>query len=84
MIGVVGGEAKKVKGVVKAVPVATDKGDAVANLGRLEDGALGDTLRVLLLKVRLYFNVCCHIILGIIYEICATIFSAKNFKTCND
>ena len=33
VIGVVGGgKAKKVKGAGKSAPVATDKGDAVANL----------------------------------------------------
>ena len=39
VIGVVGtGKAKKVKGAAKSCPVATDKGDAVANWERGETG----------------------------------------------
>merc|ERR1712136_340768 len=76
------------KGSAKsALPVATDKGDAVANLEAWGDWrmeAFDDTPGVLLVNVRSYVNACYCLILSIIYEICATIFSAKNFKISND
>merc|ERR1712107_243414 len=86
IIGVVGsGKAKKVKGSSKsALPVATDKGDAVANLEAWGDWRMEDTPGVLLVNVRSYVNACYYLILSIIHEICATIFSAKNFKISND
>merc|ERR1712136_386970 len=89
IIGVVGnGKAKKAKGAAKsALPVATDKGDPVANLevwGDWRMEAFDDTPGVLLVNVRSYVNACYYLILSIIYEICATIFSAKNFKISND
>ena len=45
--------------------------------------AFDDTPGVLLLNLRSYVNACHHLIFRI-YEICATIFSAKNFKISND
>ena len=36
------------------------------------------------MNVRSYVNACYYLIVSIIYEICATIFSAKNFKISND
>ena len=62
VIGVVGsGKAKKVKGAGKSALVATDKGDAVANVEawrdwRMED--FDDTPRVLSVNVRSHVNVC--------------------------
>ena len=89
IFGVVGsGKAKKAKGVAKSsLPVATDQGDAVANLEAWGDWrmeAFDDTPGVLLLNLRSYVNACCYLIFSIIYEICATIFSAKNSKILND
>merc|ERR1719429_761521 len=46
--------------------------------------AFDDTPGVLLVNVRSYVNACYYLVLSIIYEICATIFSAKNFKISND
>ena len=75
-------EANKPKGAAKsALPVATDKGDAVANLEAWGDWrieAFDDTPGVLLVNVRSYVNAGYDLILSIICEICATIFSAKN------
>ena len=89
IIGVVGsGKARKAKGSTKsALPVATDKADGVANLEAWGDWrmeALDDTPGVLLVNVRSYVNACNCLILCIIDEICATIFSAKNFKISSD
>ena len=72
--GVVGnGKAKKAKGAAKsALPVATDKGDPVANLeawGDWKMEAFDDTPEVLLVNVRSYVNACYYLILSIIYEI---------------
>ena len=70
-----------------SVPVATDKGDAVANLEALGDWRMeifDDIPGVLLVNVRSYVKACYYLILSIIYEIRATIFSAKNFKIPND
>ena len=49
----------------------------------LSRAAFGDTPGVLLVNVRSYGNACCYLILSIIYEICATTFSA-NFKISYD
>ena len=89
IIGVVGnGKAKKAKGAAKsALPVATDKGVPVANLEAWGDWrmeAFDDTPGVLLVNVRSYVNACYYLILSIIHAVCATIFSAKNFKISND
>ena len=82
------GKAKKAKGAAKStLLVATDQGDAVANLEAWGDWrmeAFDDTPGVLLLNLRSYVNACCYLIFSIIYEICATIFSAKNSKISND
>ena len=48
-------------------PVSTDKGDAAANLEAWEDWRMEAT--------------CYYFILGVIYEICATFFSAEDFKS---
>ena len=52
-------------------------------LGRL-NRAINDTPGVLLLTLRAYVNVCCYLIFSIIYEIRATIVSAKNSEVSND
>ena len=46
--------------------------------------AFDDTPGLLLLNLRSYVNACYYLILSIIYEICATISSAKNFKISKD
>ena len=43
-----------------------------------------DTPGDILLNLRSYVNACYYLILSIIYEICATIFSAKKFKISKD
>ena len=56
--------------------MATDKGDAVANLevwGDWRMEAFDDTPGVLLVNVRSYVNACYYLILSVIYEIRATI-----------
>ena len=85
IIGVVGnGKAKNAKGAAKsALPVATDKGDSVA-WGDWRMEAFDDTPGALLVNIRSYVNACYYLILSIIHAICATIFSAKNFKISND
>ena len=87
--GVAGsGKAKMAKGSAKsALLVATDKGDAVANLEAWRDWrmeAFDDTPGVLLVNVRSHVNACYYLVLSISYEICTTIFSAKNYKISND
>ena len=89
IIGVAGsGKAKMAKGSAKsALLVATDKCDAVANLDAWRDWrmeAFDDTPGVLLVNVRSHVNACYYLVLSISYEVCATIFSAKNFKISND
>ena len=69
------------KGAGKLALVATDKGDAVANLeawGEWRMEAFDDTPGVLLVNVGSFVNACCYLVLSIIYEI------AKNFKISND
>ena len=83
IIGFVGNG--KAKGAAKsALPVATDKGDTVANLEAWGDWRMevfDNTPGVLLVNVRSYVNACYYLILDIICGICAIILSAKNFKT---
>ena len=67
IFGVVGsGKAKKAKGAAKSsLPVATDQGDAVANLEAWGDWrikAIDDTPRVLLLNLRSYVDVGCYLV----------------------
>ena len=46
--------------------------------------AFDDTPGLLLLNLRSYMDACYYLILSIIDQICATIFSAKNFKISKD
>ncbi|CAE7573497.1 CYTB5-D, partial [Symbiodinium microadriaticum] len=39
---------------------------------------------VLLINVKSYFNATWFLLLSVLYEVCATIFSAKNIKISND
>ena len=77
IIGMAGSDkAKKVKGTGKSAPVATDKGDAVANLDEQGDWRMegfDDTPRVTLLNVRSNVNACYYLVLNVFYEIWATI-----------
>ena len=43
-----------------------------------------DTPRVPLVNVRSYANACYYLVLNIMYEIWATIFAAKNFKSASE
>ena len=72
---------------VKSAPVATDKGDAVANLEEWRDRKMedcDDTPRVNLVNVRSYVITCRYLVLNVVREIWATIFAAKNFKISRD
>ena len=69
------------KAVGNVIPELKDRDGT--NLGwRME--AFDDTPGLLLLNLRSYMIACHYLILSIIYEICATIFSAKNSKISKD
>jgi len=86
-------KAKKAKKGGAAPVVVKDKGDLIANhqaWGHL-DGAenwriqgLTDNPGVLLINVKAYFYAAWALIAAMLYEVCATIFTAKNIKISND
>merc|ERR1719343_1498580 len=86
-------KAKGAKGAKAAAPVQKDKGDLLANhqaWGHL-DGAenwrmmgLDENPGVLLINVKAYFYAAWALIAAMLYEVCATIFTAKNVKISND
>ena len=63
-------------------PVIGVVGSGKADMVR--GAAFDDEPGVLLVNVRSHEDACCLLILSIIYEICATIFSAKKLKISND
>ncbi|CAE7209440.1 osm1 [Symbiodinium sp. CCMP2456] len=73
-------------------PIRKDTGSKLGNhaaWGHL-DGApnwrvdLDENPGVLLINVKSYFNATWFLLLSVLYEVCATIFSAKNIKISND
>merc|ERR1719166_729009 len=82
-------------GAAKAAvaPAAKDKGSLLANhqaWGHM-DGTenwrlegLIDNPGVLLINVAAYVSAACYLLLAVLYEVCATIFSVPNFKISND
>merc|ERR1719223_1248665 len=91
IIGNVGtGGAKKEKKAKKgAAPVAArkDAGDMMANdhaWGNWRIEGMNDNPGVLLINVTNYIFAAWFLMLAILWEVCATIFSAKNFKISND
>jgi len=96
VIGVVGTAshaAAPAAGGAKAAPARKDKGGALANhqaWGHM-DGASNwrmDTLDenpgVLLINVKAYWHATWYLLVSVLYEVCATIFTAKNIKISND
>jgi len=97
IIGVVGtgpaGGGGAAKAVAAAAPAKKDKGSLLANhqaWGHL-DGTenwrlegLIDNPGVLLIPVAAYFSAAVYLLLAVLYEVCATIFTVPNFKISND
>merc|ERR1711920_677403 len=96
IIGVVGTGNAGGGGAAKATPAAPaakDKGSLLANhqaWGHL-DGTdnwrlegLIDNPGVLLINVAAYVSAACYLLLAVLYEVCATIFTVPNFKISND
>merc|ERR1712051_600362 len=94
VIGVIGTAASAPAAVGGgAKPVSKDKGGLLANhhaWGHL-DGAsnwriegLTDNPGVLLVNVAAYFNAAWYLLVAVLYEVCATIFTVPNFKISND
>merc|ERR1712217_652497 len=95
IIGVVGtaAQAAAVAGGATAAPAAKDKGDLLANhhaWGHLDgsenwrlEGAI-DNPGVLLINFVAYFNATWYLLVAVLYEVCATIFTVPNFKISND
>jgi len=80
-------------GAKAAAPVRKDKGSSLANhqaWGHM-DGASNwriegadDNPGVLLINVKAYMHAFWYLMVSMLYEVCATIFSAKNIKVSND
>ena len=97
IIGVVGtaaaAAAAPAAGGAKPAPVRKDKGDLIANhqaWGHL-DGAtnwrmegLDDNPGALIINFKAYWHATWYLFVSILYEVCATIFTAKNIKISND
>merc|ERR1712039_183164 len=95
VIGVVGtaAQAAPAGGAVKAAPAAKDKGDLLANhqaWGHLDgsenwriEGEI-DNPGVLLINVAAYMSATWYLLIAVLYEVCATIFTVPNFKISND
>merc|ERR1712117_462936 len=96
VIGVVGTAAQTAAvsgGAAAAAPAAKDKGDLLANhhaWGHLDgsenwrlEGEI-DNPGVLLINVAAYFSATWYLLLAVLYEVCATIFTVPNFKISND
>merc|ERR1711972_1041577 len=97
IIGVVGAAgaapAAAVGGGGAKAPVQKDKGSLIANhqaWGHLDgstnwrmEGA-DDNPGVFLINVAAYFNATWYLLVSVLYEVCATIFSAPNLKVSND
>merc|ERR1719181_276166 len=77
-----------------AAPAKKDKGDVVANHHAWghHDGTgrnwrfevMEDNPGVFLINVKAYLFAAIYLMLSILYEVCATIFTVKNFKISND
>merc|ERR1712139_548433 len=78
-----------------AAPARKDKGDTIANHQAWGyDGRIGganwriegmdDNPGVLLINVKAYLFAGWYLLLAVLWEVCATIFSAKNLKLSND
>merc|ERR1719230_1058651 len=97
VIGMVGtGVPAATAGAAKGkggAPVRNDKGSSLANhqaWGHM-DGASNwriegadDNPGVLLINVKAYMHAFWYLLVSMLYEVCATIFSAKNIKVSND
>merc|ERR1719384_823009 len=96
IIGMVGSgaTATESKGAVAAATVTrADKGGVLANhqaWGHLDGTSnwrfdrMDDNPGVLLINFVAYFNAAWYLMLSILYEVCATIFTVPNFKISND
>merc|ERR1712066_226819 len=95
IIGVVGTAAAAAapKAGGGAAPARKDKGSVLANhqaWGHLDGSenwrleGLIDNPGVLLVNVAAYLNATWYLLLAILYEVCATIFTVPNFKISND
>merc|ERR1711972_553747 len=95
IIGVVGvaAAAPAAAGGAAKAPVQKDKGSVLANhqaWGHLDgssnwrlEGA-DDNPGVFLINVAAYFNATWYLLLSVLYEVCATIFTVNNIKISND
>merc|ERR1712217_952718 len=92
VVGVAAAPAAGAGGAAKA-PVQKDKGSVIANhqaWGHLDgssnwriEGA-DDNPGVFLINVAAYFNATWYLLLSVLYEVCATIFTVNNIKISND
>merc|ERR1712032_1615367 len=83
---------KKAKGAAAAPVEVLDKGDKIANHHawgqhgnanwRIE--GMDDNPGVFIINVRAYVAAMWYLTLSMLYEVCATIFTVKNFKISND
>eukprot|EP00747_Dinoflagellata_sp_TGD_P160531 gnl/TRDRNA2_/TRDRNA2_177992_c0_seq13.p2 gnl/TRDRNA2_/TRDRNA2_177992_c0~~gnl/TRDRNA2_/TRDRNA2_177992_c0_seq13.p2 ORF type:complete len:415 (+),score=105.09 gnl/TRDRNA2_/TRDRNA2_177992_c0_seq13:83-1327(+) len=88
-----GGGGKKKKAKAAAKPGGwVEKGDKIANCHAWGDDlgknwrheAYDDNPGALIINVAAYFNAGWYLILAMLYEVCATIFTVKNLKISND
>merc|ERR1719245_2150209 len=92
MIGAAAAAEPAAGGAAKA-PARKDKGDLIPNhqaWGHLDGAsnwrieALDDNPGVFLINVAAYVKAAWYLLVSVLYEVCATIFTATNFKISND
>jgi len=93
VVGVAGAAVAAPTGGAAPVVVRKDKGDLLANhhaWGHLDGTTnwrmqgLDDNPGVLLVPVAAYITAAWHLMLAVLWEVCATIFATNNFKVSND
>jgi len=92
MVGVAGAAAPTGGGAVARAPARKDKGDKIANHHAWGDDmghnwrieAMDDNPGVFIINVKAYMFAGWYLMLAVLWEVCATIFSTKNFKISND
>merc|ERR1712151_373415 len=94
VIGMIGVAAAAVAtvGAAARAPARKDKGDKIANHHAWGDDmghnwrieAMDDNPGVFVINVKAYMFAGWYLMLAVLWEVCATIFSAKNFKISND
>merc|ERR1719253_2089549 len=92
VIGMLGAASAAVGGDAAPAPPSADKGDELANLhawgeykgANWRQEGIHDNPGIFLINVKSYMYACWYLLIGVLYEVAATIFRNKNFKLDGD